>query len=114
MKFYYIKLGDNTYKVFVKNLRGYGEFYIDFYPENNVIGEGEIKWKDLGYADFLIKEFEAEMKGYWNEMEELDREVEELDIPAYIRKGVKLNDEDIHDWAEMHGARQNEDGEWEV
>jgi hypothetical protein len=35
-------------------------------------------------------------------------EVDELDVPAFIRK------RDAMDWAEEHGACQDENGEWIV
>ena len=35
---------------------------------------------------------------------------EESDIPAYIRQR-DLNGEN---WAELHGARQDENGEWQI
>jgi len=79
----------DLYKCFVNNPRGYGEFYINL---NRRTGEGEIRFKDTEYADFLTKEFEAEMKGYLDEIERLDKEAEEWDKPAYIRKGIKIDD----------------------
>lgn len=36
-------------------------------------------------------------------------EVDELDVPAFIRKR-----DEIEDWAQEHGAYQDENGEWIV
>jgi len=125
MKFKYILLGEGVaktengfsgkgnwdlYKCFVKNENGYGEFFINL---NRKTGEGEIKMKDTDYSDFLSREFANEMAGITDEIERMEREERKYDVPACIRKGIKL-DEDVNDWAEMHGAIQNEDGEWEV
>ena len=41
-------------------------------------------------------------------------EIDELDIPAYIRKRdkQKAEPESLEKWAELHGAYQNSEGEW--
>lgn len=98
MKFDYIILGTNQRKTesgfvaggdwtlikcFVSNPRGYGEFYLNL---NQKTGEGEIVFKDTNYGDFLGKEFEMEMKGIWEDVEELDREAEKYEVPAYLRR----------------------------
>lgn len=48
-------------------------------------------------------------------------EVKDSEIKKALREVAKKfnarvidRSEDIHDWAEDHGARQNDDGEWEV